>query len=225
MKAQIPCGGYAIELVGINNQSDSHAANDLTPLAHACVKDRAEQRAAKHLSLKLEKGSYDPKQLSQSANEAKLCGLFWEAFLPNGKALPVELTRNSLGGWISSVQDLHTSASVLRKATLALALMTVGRREKSTVLIHDAVRVYSESLREASIAFRASQQDRKGALHAAIRLFALYEVSPIHDSPSSKGSTANLAHSRGPTCCASGMHVLSPVHSSQGPTSLVFSET
>ncbi|KAL5044884.1 hypothetical protein BDW71DRAFT_184976 [Aspergillus fruticulosus] len=55
--------------------------------------------------------------------------LFWRIYLPNGKALSVELTQIALGKWIGAIHDLRGSESAQRKALLAISLSAVGKQE------------------------------------------------------------------------------------------------
>jgi hypothetical protein len=97
-------------------------------------------------------------------------------FLPNSRALPLDMVRNNMGGWINTVQDLHTTEPFLRKAMLALSLTTIGKAQDNSTMLRDGTELYGKALIDLSQALQSNQKAEINALLAAIRLFEVYEV-------------------------------------------------
>lgn len=114
--------------------------------------------------------------LWRGQEEAKICGIFWDMFLPNSRALPLDMVRNNMGGWINTVQDLHTTEPFLRKAMLALSLTTIGKAQDNSTMLRDGTELYGKALIDLSQALQSNQKAEINALLAAIRLFEVYEV-------------------------------------------------
>lgn len=117
-----------------------------------------------------------PRHLSRAAEEAKLCGQFWNMFLPNRRALPLDLIRDKMGGWINVVQDLQSTDPVLRKTMLALSLTTLGKANDDEAMMREGTMFYGTALGELSAALPFARKAGVDTMLSAIRLFGVYEV-------------------------------------------------
>ncbi|KAL4882204.1 hypothetical protein BJY04DRAFT_217529 [Aspergillus karnatakaensis] len=170
-KARVECGGYYRPRVFINStlEDQSQLLIKRKPLAQSQREDRnssSDDDAAVAL----------PTQLAQTAYQIRYLDLFWRVYLPNGQALPVELTQTALGKWIDAIHDLHISETVLRKSLLALAVSVIGRKENSRYLKEEGGRLYTNALRSLSSALRDPQRATSDAVLGAIRLLGVYET-------------------------------------------------
>ncbi|KAL6239349.1 hypothetical protein BDW75DRAFT_250859 [Aspergillus navahoensis] len=101
-----------------------------------------------------------PSELARSAYQARYMDLFWQIYLPNGKALSVELTHLALGKWIDTTHDLHGSESASRKIW---NLKEEGRS------------LYTSSLKSLAVALKDAKRANSDAILTAVRLSSFYE--------------------------------------------------
>ena len=106
--------------------------------------------------------------------------MFWQIYLPaDWNSSSSSAAKQNLGGsWLDIIQNVVPDEMLpLHKATLAMSLNTVGRRDGQSHIIEEGVNLYSDAMRaSASALARPKQSDRPDALLAATRLFSLYEV-------------------------------------------------
>ncbi|KAL2202953.1 hypothetical protein CC79DRAFT_1185233 [Sarocladium strictum] len=196
IKARIPCGGYATELIIIEHDPHSrspesstyaidHAHKQAISVVKSLSDNRHTHRSPTHRSRKRGGSSRPgdvvitggtPKYLSRAAEEAKICGQFWSMFLPNRRALPLDMIRDKMGGWINAVQDLHSTDPVLRKTMLALSLTTLGKANDDEAMVREGTMLYGKALGELSAAPSFARKAGVDTMLSAIRLFGVYEV-------------------------------------------------
>ncbi|KAL5001591.1 hypothetical protein BDV10DRAFT_182156 [Aspergillus recurvatus] len=116
-----------------------------------------------------------PSELARSAYQARYMDLFWRIYLPNGKALSLELTQVALGKWIDAIHDLHGSENALRKALLAMSLSAVGKQEDDRHLKKEGRRLYTSSLKSLAVALKDAKRVNSDAILTAVRLLSFYE--------------------------------------------------
>lgn len=117
--------------------------------------------------------------LSSSASYHQITGLYWKAYLPNGKSLSTEV--DTVGAWIDSIQSLESHVSVIRKALLALSLATLGRVERREWMTKEGQRLYGDVLSDTLTLIPAQQDSQRCGnrtleLVTTVRLLSFFEV-------------------------------------------------
>lgn len=120
-----------------------------------------------------------PDELARTAYEDKYIGLYWEAYLPNGRALPADQTRLVLGSWSSATRDLYAADDTLRKSVLAMSFATLSKREGEKWMSEKSLKYYIEALQETAVALKIPSKAKSDELLSATRLFSLYEVGSV----------------------------------------------
>lgn len=117
--------------------------------------------------------------LAAKAVESGQIDLFWRAYMPHSRDLPVDVAHSVMGGWLLPVQQLCRSGDpLLRRIVLALALAATqgpGRVEEMRAY---GFQLYSDALAEVAAALLTPKQAQSNKMLAAVKLFSLYEVWP-----------------------------------------------
>ncbi|VUC20209.1 unnamed protein product [Clonostachys rosea] len=122
--------------------------------------------------------------VSRSAEEARVIGLFWESYLPNGKPFPPGNHQVDLGGSINAMIDIANNNSTVYKGLVAMAFATVGARNTEAGWMRkEGHRFYGDALHELSQSFKGVEKWTEDQLQAT-RLFSIYEAFHGADSQS-----------------------------------------
>lgn len=121
--------------------------------------------------------------LTRSAYHEKYLGMFWDKYLPNGRAFPPEAIHYTSGIWMNELQRLFRTEKnqfALKKILLALALANASQQSHDQWMTEEALGLYGTSL-----ATLAKQLDKENGMisensFAASKLLSLYEVSKPH---------------------------------------------
>ncbi|WPH04792.1 Hypothetical protein R9X50_00768800 [Acrodontium crateriforme] len=166
LKSGFKCEGYDRPLVfrPAKQQLSTTKSRSLAPLA------LAQARGERSILLN--------DSLSHTAYQARVIGLFWSLYLPNGKALPEQLASISVGGWIEAMRESELRNSIVGKTLLSLALRLVGRRDEVNWMNEQSRRLYGEALHGVcrTIALRQPQGEETMLLLPAIRSLSLIEA-------------------------------------------------
>lgn len=146
----LQCAGYARELVFVNSTKQSPSST-LSTVAL-------------------------PASLAHSAYEERCLGLFWSAYLPNGRALSSNAVQDTLGGWSNTIRDLYSTDVMLKKAVLALCLATAGKLEGVRWMSEEGLTLYISALQDMSVALKKRSKANGDSILTAAKLFSLYEV-------------------------------------------------
>lgn len=105
--------------------------------------------------------------------------MFWDKYLPNGRAFPPEAIQYTSGIWMNELQRLFRTENqfALKKILLALALANASQQSHDQWMTEEALSLYGTSL-----ATLAKQLDKENGMisensFAASKLLSLYEVS------------------------------------------------
>ncbi|KAK5992105.1 hypothetical protein PT974_05503 [Cladobotryum mycophilum] len=162
------CGGYERDLVWVNATSRTGARSNTakTPPWHARYERRAEDCAQVVLH----------QSLVQTAREQKYLGLFWSAFLPNGRSFSPLALDLSTGGWTGVLAELYESEPTLKHATIALSASVVGSQSNDAELRIKGLQAYHRAVREMGLALLHPRRSQSDGLLAAARFLELHEV-------------------------------------------------
>ncbi|CAH0053524.1 unnamed protein product [Clonostachys solani] len=122
--------------------------------------------------------------VSRSAEEARVIGLFWESYLPNGKPFPPGNHQVDLGGSINAMIGIANNNTTVYKGLVAMAFATVGARNPEAGWMRkEGHRFYGDALHELSQSFKGVEKWTEDQLQAT-RLFSIYEAFHGADSQS-----------------------------------------
>lgn len=114
--------------------------------------------------------------LARTARELKYLGLFWSAYLPNGRAFSPHATKLSTGGWTNVLGRLYDSEPTLRLAALSMSASVLGGQANDQHLKIKGMQTYSQAIEEMSLALKDPSRATGDGLLAASRLMEFYEV-------------------------------------------------
>ncbi|KAJ6783309.1 hypothetical protein PWT90_02544 [Aphanocladium album] len=114
--------------------------------------------------------------LAKTAREQKYLGMFWSAYLPNGRAFTSRACKLSTGGWTSHMGKLYDTEPTLRLASLAMSASVIGHQNNDSQLIIKGLKAYSEAIQEMGRAVACNSRRLGDGLLAASRLMEFYEV-------------------------------------------------
>jgi hypothetical protein len=117
--------------------------------------------------------------LVRSAYEDKVLGRYWEAYLPGSRVISGK-TILQLEGWSNTLRELYVNDGVLRKALLAMALRTLGRKNDDQWMSDEGLKLYISAMQDMSAALSGPSKARRAdALLTASKLFSHYEVCDV----------------------------------------------
>jgi len=119
---------------------------------------------------------------ARSAYRERYLGLFWNSYLPNGRAFPTQTTQYTNGVWTNELHDMfHTAnnGTSLRDILLAICFTSVGQRDEKPWVVENGIRLYGKSV----AALGQQLGERRASISsynlATVRLLSLYEVRCI----------------------------------------------
>lgn len=123
-----------------------------------------------------------PSSLAKSAYEEKYFGVFYEAYLPQSRQLPLHIMAYTGGGWTNALPQLSRTSPTVRKMLLAFGLTTAGYLWNKVDERKEGLKYYTSSLRgmAAAVAVPNSAADPI-MLCLVARMYSLYEVIFGHD--------------------------------------------
>ena len=117
-----------------------------------------------------------PATLARTAYEDRYLGMYWEVYLPGGRAVSGEAVFE-LEGWSNTIQVLYPRDGLLRKALLAMSMRTLGRLNGEIWMQEEGLNFYIAALQDMSVALSVPSKTRRAdALLTASKLFSHYEV-------------------------------------------------
>ncbi|KAL4902563.1 hypothetical protein BDW74DRAFT_180668 [Aspergillus multicolor] len=173
-KARVECGGYDRPRIFVNNTIEKQSQLILKKSKSTSTRFDHEDGHASSFSSSGSDVALLPR-LARSAYQARYIELFWRIYLPNGKALSIEVTQIALGKWIDAIHDLHDSEPALKKALLAMSLATVGKQENNRYLKEEGRRLYTSSLQSMAVALKDPRRATSDATWTAVRLSSFFE--------------------------------------------------
>ncbi|OAA70191.1 Zn(2)-C6 fungal-type DNA-binding domain protein [Akanthomyces lecanii RCEF 1005] len=105
--------------------------------------------------------------LAKTAREQKYLGMFWSAYLPNGRAFTSRACRLSTGGWTAHMGKLYDAEPTLRLASLAMSASVIGHQNHDGQLIIKGLKAYSEAIQEMTRAYVQLYRNAYGVLIGA----------------------------------------------------------
>jgi hypothetical protein len=159
----LECGGYERQRIFVDQ---TLSRNKVFPTATIANTSRVSESSEIAL----------PSTLARSAYENKYHGLFWEDYLPHGRAFTPEVAQFTTGKWIDAVHELFLAEPTLRMALLAMSLCSTGRRDGSKWMTEEGVRAYGRALHEMTRALELPTRAKSDGLLAAVRLLGIFEV-------------------------------------------------
>jgi hypothetical protein len=121
-----------------------------------------------------------PDQLARTACEDKFLGLFWESYLPNGRAFAAGSMRATLGGYNDTISALYPDDNVLKKAILAMCMTTIGKQQGDKWMSDTGLGLYVGAMHDMSSTLERQARVKPDVVLGAARIFSLYEVSVNH---------------------------------------------
>ena len=152
-KAKLACGGYERQRIFIN----------ATSTCNICPAGPSEV-------------ALQP-SLTRSAYKDKYFSLFWDIYL----GVPIKeasecLSRFPIGSWRSIAKDLHHQDNLAKKAVLAMALSTIGRKNDESWMMREGLKLCVSALGEARAGLRHPTKWKADSLLLACSAFGMFEV-------------------------------------------------
>ncbi|KAH7018443.1 uncharacterized protein B0I36DRAFT_388652 [Microdochium trichocladiopsis] len=153
-----------------------------------------------------------PESLLTSAYALRCADLFWSSYLPHSQPIPATLSGHLTDGLSTAVRDFATDG-ILRKALVAIALTTLGRRDDGTPMKEEGMQAYRDAMEEMALTVKRTDPTRQSSttgILAAYRLFSLHEAIHGDDDPKlyswlkHKAGDSNILATRDPLMFTSG---------------------
>lgn len=167
--AGLNCEGYGRELVWVNATTEEPSTR--RPIN---VPEPWQVRYASQPGNNVMRVLSD--SMARSAREQKYLGMFWSAYLPNGRAFSSRASRLSSGGWTAHMGKLYDSEPTLRLAAMAMSASVLGHQNDDRQLIIKGLKAYSQAITEMGTAVIRPDRTNGDGLLAASRLMEFYEV-------------------------------------------------
>lgn len=165
----LACEGYGRDLVWVNatteGPSKRRRANVFQPWQ---VRYASQPGSNVRIVLK--------ESLAKTAREQKYLGVFWSAYLPNGRSFSSRASRLSTGGWTAHMGKLYDAEPTLRLASMAMSASVLGHQSHDSQLVIKGLQAYSQAIAEMGNAVSEPSRRRGDGLLAASRLMEFYEV-------------------------------------------------
>jgi hypothetical protein len=172
----IECGGYEQQRIFVNTTAEGQKPQpdgDANGLKSSPPK-KAKFSQCGHFT---PENILLPDSLCRSANESQCLGLFWDAYLPNGRTFSSESCLYSVGGWITVTTSLHSRNEVLKAALMAHGICMGGIKQENPQMLGDGRRLYCETLGHMARTLHKWSNTDVVSLIATSRLLTLFEVS------------------------------------------------
>ncbi|SPN99061.1 uncharacterized protein DNG_02100 [Cephalotrichum gorgonifer] len=158
-KLNLHCAGYERETIWVNLSPDTGLVQ------------RPKRTNSPTITL--------PDAFARSAYHERYLGMFWQSYLPAGRAFPFESTRFMSGGWMN---ELHTLSckdndSLAKKILLAISLATIGRRDKQPWMVENGIQLYGTSLAALAHQLETPLGLADDNNFVASKLLSLYEIA------------------------------------------------
>jgi hypothetical protein len=114
-----------------------------------------------------------PESLTKSAFETYYTGLYWQAYLPYGQAIPSNLVTSYICNWTDITQSLYTNDEALKFALLANCLCNVAGSGDKPWMEAEGQRMYGQALRNLKTSLMKPKND---AAIIAAKLLSNFEV-------------------------------------------------
>ncbi|XWX01515.1 hypothetical protein V2A60_009543 [Cordyceps javanica] len=192
--AGLICEGYGRELVWVNATAEEEPAGRQrrTP---SNPSEPWQVRFAAQPGLNIDVILRE--SLTKTAREQKYLGMFWSAYLPNGRAFTSRACRLSTGGWTAHMGRLYDAEPTLRLASLAMSASVIGHQNNDGQLIIKGLQAYSGALQEMTKAVASDSRKLGDGLLAASRLMEFYEILFGNDRSAYPDATMHVDGWRG----------------------------
>lgn len=165
----LQCEGYGRDLVWVNATTEEPSKRrTLEPQAPWHVRYAGQAGPDVQIALK--------ESLARTAREQKYLGMFWSAYLPNGRLFSPRASRLSTGGWTGAMGKLYDAEPTLRLASLAMSASVLGGQHNDPHLRVKGLQTYGHAIQEMGIAVKDPRRQVGDGLLAASRLMEFYEV-------------------------------------------------
>ncbi|KAJ3499083.1 hypothetical protein NLG97_g605 [Lecanicillium saksenae] len=179
LAAGLICEGYGRELVWVNATAEEEpTGRQRRPVANPS--EPWQVRYAGQPGTNIDVILRD--SLAKTAREQKYLGMFWSAYLPNGRAFTSRGCKLSTGGWTSHMGKLYDAEPTLRLASLAMSASVIGHQNNDSQLVIKGLKAYSEAIQEMGRAVACNSRRVGDGLLAASRLMEFYEILFGNDS-------------------------------------------
>lgn len=173
LAAGLLCEGYGRDLVWVNATAEEEPAGRMRrPQANQLEPWQVRHAGQPGINIDV----ILRESLAKTAREQKYLGLFWSAYLPNGRAFTSRACRLSTGGWTAHMGKLYDAEPTLRLASLAMSASVIGNQNNDRQLIIKGLKAYSEAIQEMAKAVASDSRRLGDGLLAAARLMEFYEV-------------------------------------------------
>lgn len=119
-----------------------------------------------------------PDAFARSAYHEKYLGLFWQSYLPAGKAFSADSSKYVSGLWMNEIHSMarQDHQSPVRRILLAISLTSIGRRDNTPWMIENGIQLYGSSLATLAQQLKDPVALADNNNYVASRLLSLYEV-------------------------------------------------
>lgn len=115
---------------------------------------------------------------ARSAYHEQYLGLFWQSYLPAGKAVSAESNKYVPGLWMNQLHGMsrQDNESAVRRILLAISLTSIGRRDNTPWMVENGIQLYGSSLASLAQKLKDHASLADNNTYVASRLLSLYEV-------------------------------------------------
>jgi len=117
-----------------------------------------------------------PRLLTRPEEERRCIDLFWEAYFPSGRPIPMSSSRSYTCTWTVTARELYQGNDSLRHALWANCLFVTGKRHDATWMLKEGSRLYGKALAELGQSLGVLRGARRDALIATVKLLTMFEV-------------------------------------------------
>lgn len=157
-KLNLHCAGYERDTIWVNLTSDNGLVR------------RPKRQVSPTVTLS--------ETFARSAYHEQYLGLFWQSYLPAGKAFSAESNKYVAGMWMNQIHKMarQDNEGSVRRILLAISLTSIGRRDNTPWMVENGIQLYGSSL--ATLAHQLKDPIALGDdnNYVASRLLSLYEV-------------------------------------------------
>ena len=164
LKSGNVCGGYRRDLTFIHHSTTNGPADDGSVSFEAFLEPQ--------LPLSLA-------SIQRTAFEQQCKGLFWDIYMPKGEFEVTDPWMMKCGNpvdWTLMIRQTQEEESALNLAFLALSVSRVGRENKDSRLVQEALKIYGKALRELQAALWDSKRMHTDEILLACMMLGLFEV-------------------------------------------------
>ncbi|KAK4155283.1 Sterigmatocystin biosynthesis regulatory protein [Chaetomidium leptoderma] len=168
-KAGLDCAGYdAPRVFVVSTPSRRHAGYSVSAAASHTTQNQLSSSNVTNTNLRL---------LSRPEDERRCIDVFWEAYYPSGRPIPVSAWRSYMCAWTETARKLYREDDSLRYALWANCLLITGRRHGEEWMLREGSKVYGKALVDLRRSLGVSHRAKGDALIATVKLLSMFEAS------------------------------------------------